>query len=461
MLKVVSPYNLELIKEIPVIGKNEVEKQLQTAYALFEDQSKWLPAHQRIAILEKTVALMKERVEELTKIAAQEGGKPYVDSKVEVLRAINGVKLAAEHIAQIKGEEIPMGLTASSVNRMAFVTREPIGVVASVSAFNHPLNLTVHQTVTAFAAGCPVIIKPASTTPLSCLNFEALLKEAGMPEGWCQVAVCDREAATYLVTDKRINYFSFIGSASVGWGLKSKLAPGTRCALEHGGVAPVIVEQDADLKELIPALAKGGFYHAGQVCVSVQKIFVHESICDKVAKELATVAETLVVGDPLDEKTEVGPLITPQENDRVEEWVNEAVSKGATLLCGGKKISDTCYAPTVLLNPPADVKVSTDEIFGPVVCVYSYSDRLAAIKIANSLEVHFQAAVFTKNIDVALDTVKKLNATAVMVNDHTAFRVDWMPFGGRDASGIGMGGIPYSIHEMTREKLMVLKSSLI
>lgn len=461
MLKVVSPYNLELIKEIPIIGKNEVEKQLQTAYTLFEDQSNWLPAHQRIAILEKTAEIMKGRVEELTKIAAQEGGKPYMDSKVEVLRAINGVKLAAEHIAQIKGEEIPMGLTQASVNRMAFVSREPIGVVASVSAFNHPLNLTIHQTVTAFAAGCPVIIKPASTTPLSCLNFIAILKEAGMPEGWCQAAVCDREAATYLVTDKRINYFSFIGSASVGWSLKSKLAPGTRCALEHGGVAPVIVEPDADLTELIPALAKGGFYHAGQVCVSVQKVFVHESICENVAQLLAAEAKKLIVGDPLDEKTEVGPLITPQENDRVETWVKEAIEKGAKVLCGGKKISETCFEPTVLLNPPTDAKVSTDEIFGPVVCVYSYANRLEAIKIANSLDVHFQAAVFTKNIDVALDTVKKLNATAVMVNDHTAFRVDWMPFGGRDASGIGMGGIPYSIHEMTREKLMVLKSKLL
>ncbi|MCW8897381.1 MAG: aldehyde dehydrogenase family protein [Flavobacteriales bacterium] len=461
MLKVVSPYNLELIKEIPVIGKDEVEKQLQTAYALFENQSNWLPAHQRIAILEKTAEIMKGRVEELTKIAAQEGGKPYIDSKVEVLRAINGVKLAAEHIAQIKGEEIPMGLTQASVNRVAFVSREPIGVVASVSAFNHPLNLTIHQTVTAFAAGCPVIIKPASTTPLSCLNFIEILKEAGMPKGWCQAVVCDREAATYLVTDKRVNYFSFIGSSTVGWNLKSKLAPGTRCALEHGGVAPVIVEKDADIEELIPALTKGGFYHAGQVCVSVQKVFVHESICENVAQLLATEAKKLIVGDPLDEKTEVGPLITPQENDRVEAWVNEAIEKGAKVLCGGKKISNTCFEPTVLLNPPADTKVSTDEIFGPVVCVYSYTNRLDAIKIANSLDVHFQAAVFTKNIDVALDSVKKLNATAVMVNDHTAFRVDWMPFGGRDASGIGMGGIPYSIHEMTREKLMVLKSKLL
>jgi len=461
MLKVFSPFDQSLIKEIPLIGKQEVEKQLQTAYALFENPTNWLPAHQRIEILERTAEIMKGRVEELTKIAAQEGGKPYVDSKVEVLRAINGVKLAAEHISQIKGEEIPMGLTKASENRLAFVTREPIGVVVSISAFNHPLNLTIHQTITAIAAGCPVIIKPASTTPLSCLNFIEILKEAGLPEGWCQVCICDRESATFLVTDKRVNYFSFIGSSEVGWKLKSQLSPGTRCALEHGGVAPVIVEKDADLTELIPSLAKGGFYHAGQVCVSVQKIFIHASICDEVALQLAELAKKLVVGDPLDEKTEVGPLITPNEVTRVENWVNEAISKGTKVLCGGKRISATCFEPTVLFNPPLDVKVSTHEIFGPVVCIYPYTDRNEAIKIANSLDVHFQAAVFTKNIDIALDTVKKLNATAVMVNDHTAFRVDWMPFGGRDNSGIGMGGIPYSMHEMTREKLMVIKSNVL
>ncbi len=458
MLEVTSPYDQSLIKKIPLATKNDIEQALATAYNLFLDQSGWIPAHKRIAILERTAAIMNSRIEELTQIAAREGGKPYIDSKVEVLRAINGVKLAAEYISQIKGEQIPMGLTKASENRIAFTTREPIGVVVSVSAFNHPLNLTVHQTVTAIAAGCPVIIKPASSTPLSCLNFADILKEAGLPEGWCQVTVCKNDVAENLVTDKRVNYFSFIGSSKVGWYLRSKLSPGTRCALEHGGAAPVIVEKDADFTEMIPALIKGGFYHAGQVCVSVQRVFVHEEIIDEFSNLFAQKASKLIVGNQMDEKTEVGPLISPDEVDRVEQWVDEAINKGAKLLTGGKRISDTCYEPTVLLNPPPDVKVSTLEIFGPVVCIYSYSDREQAIHAANSLDVHFQASVFTKNIDIALDTVKKLNATAVMVNDHTAFRVDWMPFGGRDSSGIGMGGIPYSIHEMTREKLMVIKS---
>ncbi len=461
MLKVVSPYDQTLIKEIPLVGKEEVEKALSTAYDLFQNQSKWIPAHERIAILERTAEIMKTRIDELTKTAAQEGGKPYVDSKVEVLRAINGVKLATEHIGQLKGEQIPMSLTKASENRIAFTTREPIGVVSCISAFNHPLNLIVHQSATAIAAGCPVIVKPARTTPLSCLAFVKILKEARLPNGWCQTIICENEAAEQLVVDERVNYFSFIGSAKVGWYLRSKLSAGTRCALEHGGVAPVIVEQDADFTEMLPSLLKGGFYHAGQVCVSVQRIFVHESICDDLSNQLAEMANKLIVGNQMDEKTEVGPLILPKEVDRVEEWVNEAVKTGAKVLCGGKRISDTCYEPTVLLNPQLNVKVSTSEIFGPVVCVYSYSDREKAIEIANSLDVHFQASVFTKNLDVALDCVKKLNATAVMVNDHTAFRVDWMPFGGRDVSGIGMGGIQYSMHEMTREKLMVIKSNIL
>jgi acyl-CoA reductase-like NAD-dependent aldehyde dehydrogenase len=461
MLKVLSPFDQSLIKEIPFVGKDEVEKALATAYALFQNQSSWIPAHERIAILERTVEIMKTRMEELTKIAAQEGGKPYQDSKVEVLRAINGVKLAAEHIAHLKGEQIPMGLTKASENRIAFTTREPIGVVSSISAFNHPLNLIIHQSVTAIAAGCPVIIKPALTTPLSCLVFVEILAEAGLPEGWCQAIICENEAAEQLVTDSRVNYFSFIGSAKVGWYLRSKLSAGTRCALEHGGAAPVIVEKDADFDQMLPALLKGGFYHAGQVCVSVQRVFAHESICDDLANKLADMARNLVVGDQMNEETEVGPLILPREVDRVEEWVNEAIEGGAKLLCGGKRISDSCYEPTVLLNPPLNVRVSTSEIFGPVVCVYSFTDRAQAIEIANSLDVHFQAAVFTKNLDVALECVKKLNATAVMVNDHTAFRVDWMPFGGRDSSGIGMGGIQYTMHEMTREKLMVIKSDML
>ncbi|MEN2402542.1 aldehyde dehydrogenase family protein [Flavobacterium sp. MC2016-06] len=456
--KITSPYDQSFIKELPLINTNDLENTLSIAQDLFDDQSKWIPAYKRIEILEKTASIMNDRMEQLIVLAVSEGGKPYQDTRAEVIRAIKGVKLAAEHISQIKGEQVPMGLTEASLNRLAFVSKEPIGVVAAVSAFNHPLNLAVHQIVTAIAAGCPVIFKPAMTTPLSGLALADILKEAGLPSGWLQVVLCSTEIAEMLVTDPRVHFFSFIGSAKVGWYLKSKLAPGTRCTLEHGGAAPVIVESDADFTEMIPDLVKGGFYHAGQVCVSVQRIYVNEEICDLFIEKFSDSVNKLVTGNPLDKKTDVGPLITPKEVDRVEQWVNEAIESGAKLIAGGKRISETFFQPTVLFNPSEDSNVSIKEIFGPVVCIYSYTDREEAIKRANALDVHFQAAVFTKNIDVALDTVKKLNATAVMVNDHTAFRVDWMPFGGRDSSGIGMGGISYTINEMTREKLTVFKS---
>jgi len=456
-VKILSPYDNQLIKELPLASAEELEAVISLAHQCYLDRDNWLPPHERIAILNRVIEIMQSRIPELTKIAAQEGGKPYMDSLVEVKRAINGVGLAIEHISQIKGEQIPMGLTPASVNRIAYTFKEPIGVVSSISAFNHPLNLTVHQTVPAIAVGAPVVIKPSLTTPMSCLAFMDILYEAGLPKAYCQAVLCNRDIAEQLVTDKRVNYLSFIGSAKVGWYLRSKLSDGAHCALEHGGAAPVIVEPDADLDDMLPALLKGGFYHAGQVCVSVQRVFVHKSICQDVANELAAMAKNLIVGDPLDEKTEVGPLILPREVDRVEEWVQEAIDAGAECLCGGKRISDSCYEPTVLLNPPHDVRVSTQEIFGPVVCVYSYAEREQAIQQANALDYAFQAAVYTKNLDIALDTVNKLNASAVMVNDHTAFRVDWMPFGGRNSSGMGVGGIQYSMEEMMLDKMMVIK----
>jgi len=460
-IKVNSPFDGSLIQEIPLLNEQQVEEKISKAYALFQDRSRWLEPYQRIEILEKTKAIMQTRVEELTKIAATEGGKPYQDSKVEVLRAINGVQLAIEHIGQMKGEQIPMGTTAASINRWAFTMREPIGVVLSVSAFNHPLNLAVHQIIPAFAVGCPVLIKPATTTPMSAIELVKMMKEAGLPDDWAEAVICDRANAEKLVKDSRVNYLSFIGSAEVGWSLRSKLAPGTRCALEHGGSAPVVVEADADLDQTVPLLAKGGFYHAGQVCVSVQRVFVQEQIIDEFTKKLVQNAKALKIGDPLDPTTEVGPLIQTYEADRVEQWVDEAVKDGAVLLCGGRRISDTCYEPTVLLNPCQHSKVSQHEVFGPVICVYSYSDIQEAIDRSNSLPLAFQSAVFTSNLDLALNAVNQFNASTVMVNDHTAFRVDWMPFGGRDASGIGTGGIPYSMHEMTREKLMVIKSKVL
>jgi acyl-CoA reductase-like NAD-dependent aldehyde dehydrogenase len=247
----------------------------------------------------------------------------------------------------------------------------------------------------------------------------------------------------------------------VGWKLRNNLAPGADCALEHGGAAPVIVEPDADIDAILPGLVKGGYYHAGQVCVSVQRMFVHKKIMPEVKDKMVAMVTKLRVGDPVDKETEVGPLIKTGAIDRVDAWVKEAVGEGAELLCGGKKISDTCYEPTLLLNPSQKSKCSTEEIFGPVVCLYEYENYRDAIELANSVPFNFQASVYTANLDTALDCVKRLKARAVMVNEHTAFRVDWMPFGGAEMSGLGTGGIGYSMRDMCHEKLMVIKSGMV
>jgi acyl-CoA reductase-like NAD-dependent aldehyde dehydrogenase len=458
LLNVTSPYDNHFIKELPLISATRAEQLLSRTGRLFKDRAKWLPKYRRIKILENLARLMEDRVEELTRTAAEEGGKPYQDSKVEVLRAINGVRIAIAGMYNLKGEEIPMGLTAPSGNRLSFTTIEPIGVVLAISAFNHPVNLIIHQVIPAIATGCPVIVKPASATPLSCLRIVELLYQAGLPEEYCTPVICDRRIAENMVMHPAIGYMTFIGSAEVGWKLRSLLAPGTRVALEHGGVAPVIIGKDADIGSLMPDILKAGFYHAGQVCVSTQRIFVHDSLARTFAKSLAGMANQLVIGDPLSPETQVGPLILPTEVNRIDEWVGEARQNGGEILSGGSRISESLYAPTVIWDPPDNVKVSACEVFGPVICIYPYKKKEDAISRANSLRYAFQAAVYSNDINFALEVSQKLNASAVMINDHTAFRVDWMPFGGRDESGIGTGGIPYTMKEMTRQKLLVFKS---
>ena len=459
VVKINSPYDGSAVGTVEVIDQEGAEQALQNASALFSDRSQWLAVHERVAVLEKTADLMQEQFDELVLLALSEGGKPFADSQVEVARAIDGVKNCIECVRSEHGTEIPMGINPASSNRLAITSKEPIGPVMAVSAFNHPLNLIVHQVGPAVASGCPVIVKPASDTALSCFKFVQLLRQAGLPENYAQaVVVSSNDIATNLVTDNRIAFLSFIGSGKVGWMLKSKLAAGTRCALEHGGAAPAIVAEDADLDAMLPLLAKGGFYHAGQVCVSVQRIFVHHSIAEEVANRLAAIAKKLKVGDPADPATEVGPMIRHEETDRVASWVDEAVNAGAMLITGGEKISDSFYSPTVLLNPPADVMLSKNEIFGPVVSVYSYQNMEEAIAMANDVPFSFQAAVMTQDIDKAMYAYRRLNASAVMVNDHTAFRVDWMPFTGLKESGYGIGGIPYTYKDMQIEKMLVLKS---
>lgn len=459
-VKVYSAFDEKEIGSVVAADAKAVEKALDTAHKLFLDRKRWLTAETRISILKKAIEIMRRDKEDLARLAASEGGKPLVDSLVEVQRGIEGIECCIETLKTSIGKEIPMNLNAASTGKLAFTTREPIGVVAAVSAFNHPLNLIIHQVAPAVAVGCPVIVKPAGDTPLSCMRFVSILRESGLPEEWCQAFVVNnRDIATNFVKDERITYFSFIGSAKVGWYLKSQLAPGVHCALEHGGVAPVIIDSSADLDLAIPKIVKGGYYHAGQVCVSVQRVFAHKSIAEEVAKRITEKAKLLKVGDPLDAKTEVGPIIRRAELDRIHEWVEEAVSLGAKLMTGGKALGNTTYEPTLLFNPPDKAKVSQSEIFGPVVCVYSYENLEEAIDRANQIPFSFQAAVFTKDIDMAMLSFRKLKARAVMVNEHTAFRVDWMPFGGHEHSGLGTGGIPYTINDLHVEKMIVISSA--
>ncbi len=459
-IPVTAPFDNAEIATIDTGDERHVETALATAYQLFRDRDGWLALHERITILERAAALMKDQHEYLAVEAAREGGKPLIDSRVEVTRAIDSVRLCAETLKADQGRVIPMGMLPSSQHRLALTQKEPIGVVVAVSAFNHPLNLIAHQAAAAVAAGCPTIVKPADDTPLSCLRFIKILHEAGLPPAWCQVLIADSiPVAEALVTDSRVGFFSFIGSAKVGWMLRSRLAPGVRCALEHGGAAPLILAEDADEQLAVPAILKGGFYHAGQVCVSVQRVFVPAASAREFSEQLADGAANLRVGDPTLEDTEVGPLIRHREVERVHEWVQEAVAAGAELMCGGEPLADSLYACTVLLDPPQDAKVSQLEIFGPVVCVYGYESLDAAMDIANNLPVSFQGAVFTQDLDTALRVFKRLDASAVMVNDHTAFRIDGMPFAGLRQSGLRTGGIPYTMHDMQVDKMLVIKSS--
>jgi acyl-CoA reductase-like NAD-dependent aldehyde dehydrogenase len=455
---VCQPYDGLVIADVPLDDASSVEQKLERAARCFGDRTNWLPAYRRIEILRRLARLVERECDQFALLIAREGGKPITDAKTEVIRAINAIEIAAGEIEHLSGDEIPMGLTPASGNRWAFTTTEPVGLVAAISAFNHPLNLIIHQVVPAIAAGCPVIVKPAATTPLNCLRFIELVHEAGLPFEWCQVVILeDVGLAERLATDPRVAFLSFIGSGKVGWYLRSRLAPGTRFTLEHGGAAPVIVDRSADLDAIIEPLVKGGYYHAGQVCVSVQRIFVHDDVLERFKELFTDRVRALRVGDPTLAETEVGPLILPKEVNRVGNWVAEALEQGGRLVAGGEPISDRVYQPTVVIEPSATSRVSTEEIFGPVTCIYSYANLTEAIAGANSLPTAFQAAIFSRDIDRALGAAKLLDASAVMVNDHTAFRTDWMPFAGRRRSGFGVGGIPYTMRDMTQHKMVVLQ----
>ncbi len=457
-MQLFAPYDRRLLAEIPLDDWKTAEKYLEDAANLHAAKNP-LPIHKRIAILENLVATIQREKDNLAYTATEEGGKPWNDTIVEINRAIQGIKYAIAALSTMGGSEIPMGLTPSAEGKFAVTFREPIGPILAISAFNHPINLIIHQIIPAVAAGCPIIVKPALTTPRSCLRIVELLRESGLPEEWCRAIVCENDITARMSSDSRLAFMNFIGSERVGWTLRAGLAPGVRCSLEHGGAAPVIIDETADIAIIAPLLAKGGFYHAGQVCVSVQRVFALRNSAAELAEAIAQAGNSFIVGDPLSPQTDVGPLITLDARQRVSKWIDDGVVSGGAII--GKemnnvhKLPETCLAPIVIFNPSEDARISREEIFGPAIAVYSCNTMEEAVSRANNVRYEFQAAVFTENLRFAFDASKNLKATSVIINDHSAFRVDWMPFGGRGVSGQGTGGIGYTLHDYTQEKLLV------
>ena len=457
-IEVRSPYSDDIIGVVDTCNADQCLEALRVAHEFHRDRKQRLSVQQRIDLLHRVKQLMQSQFDDLVHTALSEGGKPYMDTKVEVNRAIAGIDSCIETIGTEMGRVIPLKNTATAQYR-AFTQCEPIGVVIAISAFNHPLNLIVHQVGAAVAAGCPVLVKPSQYTPISCYKFINILLEAGFPAAMCQMVLPRKvEYITQLIQDQRCAFLSFIGSAGVGWKLRSLLTAGARCALEHGGVAPVIIDDSANIEKVVPSLLKGAFYHAGQVCVSVQRIFVAKNLYLTLLDQIVDGAKKLQIGDPANHEIEVGPLIKEVEQDRVHQWVKQAVEDGADLAAGGAKLGNNCYQATVLGNPNIESTISTKEIFGPVCCIYPTADTDQAIHRANSLPFAFQAAVFAQDIDRAISISDRIDASAVMINDNSAFRQDQMPFAGLKQSGLGIGGIPYTIEEMQIQKMLVINT---
>jgi acyl-CoA reductase-like NAD-dependent aldehyde dehydrogenase len=452
-----SPFDHSHIATVGYMDRAQAMENLETLHRTFRERRQ-PGAHERIAIMKRTAALLDSRRECFADLIAWEGGKPLKDARAEVARALNSLEYAAEEAGRIHGREIPMRATAAASGRIAFTYPEPIGVVLAISAFNHPLNLIVHQVAPAIAVGCPVLVKPASETPLSCLHFLELLYEAGLPPEMCLPLLSSGEVAEEVARSAKVGFLTFIGSARVGWHLKSVLAPGARFSLEHGGCAPVIVDESADLDTALPILVRGAFYHSGQVCVSTQRILVHEDLLPEFESRFLEAVEALRSGNPRFEQTDCGPIIRKRDLERIDSMVSEAKAAGAKILLGGEALGETLYAPTVLRGAAKEARVLREEVFGPVAHIEAFRDWEHAIERANDTDWAFQAGVFCRDLDRSFQFSARLNASAVMINDGTAFRVDWMPFRGDGPSGFGTGGIPFTMHDMVREKMIVIKS---
>ncbi len=455
---VYSPYDMAEIAKVEVADEKAIEQALQNSMISYEEVMFNMPSHKRVEILRKVANQIKKNHEDLSITIAKEGGKPINDARAEVTRAINTVETCAQVALEIHGEQINMDRTEKGENHIAYTTKQSLGPVLAISAFNHPVNLIAHQVATAFAAGNTVVIKPATTTPISAHKIVSYFINAGLDERVISLLNVSGSKMEKVVTDKRIKFITFIGSSKVGWEIRKKANNGVRMAFEHGGTAVCTIDKNADLDKAIPKVVKSAFYHAGQVCVSTQNLFVHEYIYNEVLNRLKDEVSKLKTGDPTDSNTDVGPLIQESEVNRVKDWIDEAFKNGAEIISGGKIKGNQCIEPTLLVNVNQEMKIFQEEVFGPVLNIIKYKDIDEPISSINSNKYCFQDSIFTQDIDIAMYYAKNIRTKAVMINEGTAFRVDWMPFGGTMDSGLGFGGVKYSVEDMMEEKLIMINT---
>lgn len=448
-----SPYDQKVIGRTWTAPRSALER----AMAAAENSSagvRELPSYRRKQILEKVAAGIRENAATFARLMALEAGKPLKSARVEVERAILTFTTAAEESVRIYGEVLPLDFVASAEGRWGMVRRFPVGPVAAITPFNFPLNLVAHKLAPAIACGCPVIVKPAPQTPFCALLLARLVLDAGWPTEALSVLPLSNDDAAFLVRDERLKLLSFTGSAAVGWQLKRE-AGKKRVALELGGNAAVIVHEDADLEQAVKRCTAGSFTYAGQSCISVQRIFVHARIADRFTSRLIEVASQLKIGDPLDESTDLGPMIRLSDAKRVENWIREAVAGGAKVLCGGK-VRGSLIEPTLLAGASPQMKVNCEEVFAPVATIESYEDFDAALESANRSRYGLQAGLFSRDIKLIFRAYEKLDVGGVIVGDVPTWRIDPMPYGGIKDSGLGREGIRYAIEEMTERKLLVI-----
>jgi acyl-CoA reductase-like NAD-dependent aldehyde dehydrogenase len=450
---VINPYTGETVAQVPQAGPAQVEMAIAAAAAAFEPFAAW-PSHRRAAVLRAVAEGIAARRAELADSIVAEGGKPVTQALGEVDRAVTTFSIAAEEAKRVGGEVIPADVTPAGEGCIALTRRFPVGPVSAISPFNFPINLVAHKLAPALAVGCPVVLKPPVQTPLTPLMLAEIVAAAGAPPGAFTVVPCPVEAAQALITDDRMAVLSFTGSARVGWQLKAK-AGKKRVVLELGGNAAVIVCPGVDIRAVAARVAFGAFAYAGQVCISVQRVFVHESVYAEFLEALVAATEALPVGDPRDPQTVVGPLIDAAAAERVTAWVAEATGAGAQMATGGRREGNVVF-PIVLTDVPPTVKVSCEEVFGPVATVTPFATFDEAVERVNDSPYGLQAGVFTHDLGEALKAHEGLRVGGVVVGDIPTLRLDHTPYGGTKDSGLGREGVRYAMEELTEPRLLLI-----